>query len=187
MRVKLAWLVRVGGARPPPFTTFTPSPVKLQCTLQLSGQIHWPCFISTTILLCGVTHTERWRKCRICCSPLVLFRNTQRQNARGLNLDRRLAQRNFRRRVGWGAWLVLWCKLGRAVTTACPNSCELFSVPAACNLMVVLKKPSILKSHMAYRDNTVRYLSLRALCVIFVGGAISWVSNYILHSCRWHF
>ncbi len=26
-----------------------PSPVKLQCTLQLSGQIHWPCFISTNI------------------------------------------------------------------------------------------------------------------------------------------
>ncbi len=25
------------------------SPVKLQCTLQLSGQIHWPCFISCKI------------------------------------------------------------------------------------------------------------------------------------------
>jgi hypothetical protein len=35
----LTGLVRVGGARPPPFITFTITS-KLQCTLQLSGQIH---------------------------------------------------------------------------------------------------------------------------------------------------
>jgi hypothetical protein len=50
MGVKLAWLVRVGGARPShPPSLLLPSPVKLQCTLQLSGQIHWPYFISTNI------------------------------------------------------------------------------------------------------------------------------------------
>ncbi len=47
-RVKFAWLVRVGGARPP-LSLLLPSPVKLQWTLQLSGQIHWPCFISINI------------------------------------------------------------------------------------------------------------------------------------------
>jgi hypothetical protein len=36
MRVKLVWLVRVGGARPPPFTTIT---ITSKVTLQLSGQI----------------------------------------------------------------------------------------------------------------------------------------------------
>jgi hypothetical protein len=30
-----------------PLSLHLPSPVKLQCTLQLSGQIHWPCFISS--------------------------------------------------------------------------------------------------------------------------------------------
>ncbi len=43
MRVKLAQAGEGGGGRPPPL----PSPVKLQCTLQLSGQIHLPCFISS--------------------------------------------------------------------------------------------------------------------------------------------
>ncbi len=40
------WLVRVGGARPPPFNLL-PSRTKLQCTLLLCGLIHSPCFIST--------------------------------------------------------------------------------------------------------------------------------------------
>jgi hypothetical protein len=30
-----------------PLSLHLPSPVKLQCTLQLSGQIHYPCFISS--------------------------------------------------------------------------------------------------------------------------------------------
>jgi hypothetical protein len=34
------------GCTPTPLLLHLPSPVKLQCTLQLSGQIHWPCFIS---------------------------------------------------------------------------------------------------------------------------------------------
>jgi hypothetical protein len=37
-----------GGARPPPFSLL-PSRTKLQCTLLLSGQIHSPCFISTSV------------------------------------------------------------------------------------------------------------------------------------------
>ena len=37
------------GGHAHPLTLHLPSPVKLQCTLQLSGQIHWPCFISTNI------------------------------------------------------------------------------------------------------------------------------------------
>jgi hypothetical protein len=42
------WLVRVGGARPLPFTLqYLSSRTKLQCTLQLRGQIHSPYFIST--------------------------------------------------------------------------------------------------------------------------------------------
>jgi hypothetical protein len=41
------------GARPPPL--IRPSPVKLQCTLQLSWQIHWPYFHSTPYILCGPT------------------------------------------------------------------------------------------------------------------------------------
>jgi hypothetical protein len=47
MRVKLAWPGEDGGARPPPFITFTiTSKVAVYSTLQLSGQIHWPFFIS---------------------------------------------------------------------------------------------------------------------------------------------
>ncbi len=34
------------GVHAHPLLLHLPSPVKLQCTLQLSGQIHWPCFIS---------------------------------------------------------------------------------------------------------------------------------------------
>jgi hypothetical protein len=37
------------GVHAHPLSLHLPSPVKLQCTLQLSGQIHWPCFISTNI------------------------------------------------------------------------------------------------------------------------------------------
>ncbi len=37
------------GVHAHPLSLRLPSPVKLQCTLQLSGQIHWPCFISTNI------------------------------------------------------------------------------------------------------------------------------------------
>ncbi len=39
MRVKLAWLVW-GGVHAHPLLLHLPSPVKLQCTLQLSGQTH---------------------------------------------------------------------------------------------------------------------------------------------------
>jgi hypothetical protein len=49
-------MVRVGGARPTPFTIFTITYTALQCTLQLSGQIYSPYFISTNICtLCVVT------------------------------------------------------------------------------------------------------------------------------------
>jgi hypothetical protein len=37
------------GVHAHPLSLLLPSPVKLQCTLQRSGQIHWPCFISTNI------------------------------------------------------------------------------------------------------------------------------------------
>ncbi len=57
MRVKLAWLVRV-GVHAHPLSLLLPSPVKLQCTLQLSRQIHWPYFISTNI--CTLWLKLRW-------------------------------------------------------------------------------------------------------------------------------
>ncbi len=44
------------GVHAHPISLHLPSPVKLQCTLQLSGQIHWPCFISTNM-------------CTLCVSP----------------------------------------------------------------------------------------------------------------------
>jgi hypothetical protein len=37
------------GVHAHPLSLHLPLPVKLQCTLHLSGQIHWPCFISTNI------------------------------------------------------------------------------------------------------------------------------------------
>jgi hypothetical protein len=37
------------GMQALPISLHIPSPVKLQCTLQLSGQIHWPCFISVNL------------------------------------------------------------------------------------------------------------------------------------------
>jgi hypothetical protein len=36
-----------------------PLPVKLQCTLQLSGQIHWPCFISSKNMY-SVIHSNQY-------------------------------------------------------------------------------------------------------------------------------
>ncbi len=38
-----------GGVHAHPLSLHLQSPVKLQCTLQLSGQIHWPCSISRKI------------------------------------------------------------------------------------------------------------------------------------------
>jgi hypothetical protein len=48
------------GVHAHPLLSHLPSPVKLQCTLQLSGQIFWPCFISTNIctLWCWPQTTE---------------------------------------------------------------------------------------------------------------------------------
>ncbi len=37
------------GVHAHPLSLHLPSPLKLECTLQLSGQIHWPCFISTNM------------------------------------------------------------------------------------------------------------------------------------------
>ncbi len=37
------------GVHAHPLLLNLPSPLKLECTLQLSGQIHWPCFISTNM------------------------------------------------------------------------------------------------------------------------------------------
>ncbi len=47
MRVKLAQAGEGGGVHAHPLSLHLPSSVKLQCTLQLSGQIHQPCFISS--------------------------------------------------------------------------------------------------------------------------------------------
>ncbi len=47
MRVKLAQAGEGGGCTPTPLSLHLPSPVKLQCTLQLSGQTQLPCFISS--------------------------------------------------------------------------------------------------------------------------------------------
>ncbi len=49
--------VRVGVARPPPFTLSIITSKGLGCTLQLRGQIHWPCFISC-IDMYSVDRTE---------------------------------------------------------------------------------------------------------------------------------
>jgi len=51
MRVKSVLAGEGGGCTPVahPLSLHLPLPVKLQCTLHLSGQIHWPCFISTNI------------------------------------------------------------------------------------------------------------------------------------------
>ncbi len=37
------------GVHAHPLSLHLPSPLKLECTLELSGQIHWPCFISTNM------------------------------------------------------------------------------------------------------------------------------------------
>ncbi len=50
-------LVKVGGARPPPFSLWL-SRTKLQCTLKLRGQIHSPCFLSPLSILLGINRTE---------------------------------------------------------------------------------------------------------------------------------
>ncbi len=49
MRVKLAQGGEGEGCtvHAYPLSLHLPSPVKLPCTLKLSGQIHWPCFISS--------------------------------------------------------------------------------------------------------------------------------------------
>ncbi len=54
------WLVRVGGARPPPFGLL-PSRTKLQCTLLLRGQIHFLYFHSTLYVLCGRNRRRYYR------------------------------------------------------------------------------------------------------------------------------
>ncbi len=54
----------VGGACPP-LLLHLPSPVKLQCTLQLSGQIHWPCFISCKDIYSVVYSNSRRRLCSV--------------------------------------------------------------------------------------------------------------------------
>jgi hypothetical protein len=52
------------GVHAHPLSLHLPSPVKLQCTLQLCGQIHWPCFISTNICtLCVCPQVGPYRKC----------------------------------------------------------------------------------------------------------------------------
>ncbi len=43
-KISLGWWE--WGVHAHPLSLHLPSPVKLQCTLHLSGQIHWPCFIS---------------------------------------------------------------------------------------------------------------------------------------------
>ncbi len=48
--------MRVGGAH----SLHLPSPVKLQCTLQLSGQICWPCFISCKDMYSVIYTTQRY-------------------------------------------------------------------------------------------------------------------------------
>ncbi len=41
-----------------PLSLHLPSPVKLHCTLQLSGQIHWPCFISSKNMYSVIGSTD---------------------------------------------------------------------------------------------------------------------------------
>ncbi len=65
MRVKLAQAGEGGGCTPTPLSLHLPSSVKLQCTLQLSGQIYWPCFISSKNMYSGVGTVD-------CRSPGIL-------------------------------------------------------------------------------------------------------------------
>ncbi len=57
MRVKLAQAGKGGGVHTHPLTLHLPSPVKLQCTLQQSGQTHKPCFISGKNMYSVVSNT----------------------------------------------------------------------------------------------------------------------------------
>ncbi len=43
-----------------PLSLHLPSPLKLQCTLHLSGQIHWPCFISINMCTLWYSTTSRF-------------------------------------------------------------------------------------------------------------------------------
>ncbi len=56
-KISPGW-VRVGGARPPPFTLL-PSRIKLKCKLQLRGQIHSSYFISTLYsVVCSISRVK---------------------------------------------------------------------------------------------------------------------------------
>ncbi len=50
-----------------PFLLHLQSPVKLQCTHQLSGQTHWPCFISRKIctLCTRQLHSKLWKRAQL--------------------------------------------------------------------------------------------------------------------------
>ncbi len=74
MRVKLTRAGEGGGARPP-FSLHLPSPVKLQCTLQLSGQIHWPCSISSKNMFSVVWTNRRCRIQSFSISVCCCYRN----------------------------------------------------------------------------------------------------------------
>ncbi len=64
-----------GGVHAHPLSLHLPSPVKLQCTLQLSGQIHWPCFISTNICTLWLSRIE----CILTMWVLYVLFNTPRR------------------------------------------------------------------------------------------------------------
>ncbi len=64
MRVKLAQAGGGWGVHAHLFLLHLPSPVKLQCTLQLSGQIHWPVssLVKIWTLWAGNRSYTRWRQ-----------------------------------------------------------------------------------------------------------------------------
>ncbi len=57
------------GVHAHPLSLHLPSPVKLQCTLQLSGQTHLPCFISRKICTLWVQVAESKKRLESCIMP----------------------------------------------------------------------------------------------------------------------
>jgi hypothetical protein len=79
MEVKSVLAGEGGGVHAHPLSLHLPSPVKLQCTLQLSGQIHCPCSSLPIYVLCGPTTriTQNRGTCpgcgRVCQRSLALL------------------------------------------------------------------------------------------------------------------
>ncbi len=63
------------GVHAHPLSLHLPSPVKLQCTLQLSGKIHWPCFISCKDIYSVVSAKEYSCTANEYRNPNILWRS----------------------------------------------------------------------------------------------------------------